>query len=158
TPATDGSNVYAFLGDFGLVSYGPNGEERWRMPLGPFSNLHGMAASPVIHREKLIMVCDQDTNSYIIAVHKDSGRVLWRVERHEMVHGHATPSIFQPKTGLAQVIVPGSYQLVAYSLDSGEKQWWVRGLTWQVKPSAIIQDETIYVTGWAPGADAVSEL
>ena len=33
--ATDGRNVFAFFTDFGLVSYGPDGEERWRMPLGP---------------------------------------------------------------------------------------------------------------------------
>jgi hypothetical protein len=43
TPATDGSNVYAFFGDFGLVSYGPGGTERWRKALGPFSNLHGIS-------------------------------------------------------------------------------------------------------------------
>ena len=28
TPASDGENVYAFFGDFGLVSYGPDGNER----------------------------------------------------------------------------------------------------------------------------------
>ena len=43
--ATDGRNVFAFFTDFGLVSYGPDGEERWRMPLGPFNNPFGMGAS-----------------------------------------------------------------------------------------------------------------
>src|SRR5262249_43277012 len=56
TPASDGKNVYAFFGDFGLVSYGPNGNERWRLPLGPFTNLHGMAASPVLADGKLLLV------------------------------------------------------------------------------------------------------
>jgi outer membrane protein assembly factor BamB len=32
TPATDGTNVYVFFGDFGLVSYGPDGNERWLPP------------------------------------------------------------------------------------------------------------------------------
>jgi outer membrane protein assembly factor BamB len=32
--------------------------------------------------------------------------------------------------------------------------WWVRGLTWQAKPGAVVSDDTIYATGWAPGADA----
>ena len=48
TPVTDGKNVYVFFGDFGLVSYSVDGTERWRMPLGPFANLHGMAASPIL--------------------------------------------------------------------------------------------------------------
>src|SRR5262249_9592962 len=30
SPVTDGSNVFVFFGDFGLLSYGPDGEERWR--------------------------------------------------------------------------------------------------------------------------------
>jgi len=48
SPATDGRNVYVFFEDFGLVSYGPDGSERWRQPLGPFNNPYGMAASPIL--------------------------------------------------------------------------------------------------------------
>jgi outer membrane protein assembly factor BamB len=36
--ATDGTNAYAFFTDFGLVSYGSDGQERWRVPLGPFNS------------------------------------------------------------------------------------------------------------------------
>src|SRR6185436_4442353 len=39
TPVTDGENVYAFFGNYGLVSYDAKGKERWRQPLGPFSSL-----------------------------------------------------------------------------------------------------------------------
>ena len=45
--ATDGSNTFAFFTDFGLISHGPDGEERWRLPLGPFNNPFGLGASPV---------------------------------------------------------------------------------------------------------------
>jgi hypothetical protein len=30
--------------------------------VGPFANLHGMAASPILARQ-LIMICDQDSES-----------------------------------------------------------------------------------------------
>jgi outer membrane protein assembly factor BamB len=33
------------------ISYDRDGNERWRVPLGPFSNFHGMAASPVLALE-----------------------------------------------------------------------------------------------------------
>jgi outer membrane protein assembly factor BamB len=154
TPATDGSNVYAFFGDFGLVSYGPDGNERWRMPLGPFDNLHGMASSPMLAGQKLIMLCDQDTNSYLLAIDKDTGKVLWRVARPEVVHGFSTPVLFQPQGGVEQLIVAGSYQLIAYAVEDGRKLWWVRGLSWQIKTVAVVDADTIYATGWAPGADA----
>ena len=154
TPATDGENVYAFFGDFGLVSYSPDGNERWRKPLGPFDNLHGMASSPILAGEKLILLCDQDTEAYLLALHKDTGEVLWRVPRPEVVHGFSTPLLFQPQGDVEQLIVPGSYQLIAYAVEGGRKLWWARGLSWQIKPVAVADEDTIYATGWAPGADA----
>jgi outer membrane protein assembly factor BamB len=153
TPATDGVNVYAFFGDFGLVSYGPDGEERWRMPLGPFENLHGMAASPVVAGDRLFVVCDQDTQSFVMAVDKDSGKVLWKTMRPAVVHGFATPTLYTAPGGELQVVVPGSYLLAAYSAKSGEQRWMVRGLSWQIKTTAVAADGVIYATGWAPGAD-----
>jgi outer membrane protein assembly factor BamB len=149
TPVADGRNVYVFFGDFGLLSYGPDGEERWRMRLGPFTNLHGMAASPVLAGRRLIMNVDQDMDSYLLAVDKDSGRAAWRTERAEVVHGFSTPIVHQ-----GQVIVPGSYQLIAYSADNGKKLWWAGGVTWQVKSTPVIGDDVLYFNGWAPGGDA----
>lgn len=154
TPASDGLNVYVFFGDFGLISYTPDGAERWRMPLGPFSNFHGMGASPVIEGDKVILLCDQDERSFLMAVHKDTGKLLWRSERPDVVHGFATPTIFRPKDAPVQILAPGSYRLDSYALASGKLLWTVRGLTWQVKPSAIVDGETVYATGWAPGADS----
>jgi outer membrane protein assembly factor BamB len=153
TPVTDGENVYIFFAEFGLISYGPGGTERWRMPLGPFANLHGMAASPILIDDKLVMVCDQDNDSFLLAVNKENGRLIWKTARPDVVHGFATPSIFRSKEGPAQLIIPGSYQVVSYSAETGEKVWWVRGLTWQVKTTAVVSGDTIYATGWAPGAD-----
>ena len=38
SPVTDGVNVYVFFSDFGLISYGPDGNERWRLPMPPFAS------------------------------------------------------------------------------------------------------------------------
>ena len=58
SPAVDeAGNVYVFLGEFGLVSYDPDGVERWRLPLGPFDNLYGMGTSPIIARDLVILAC-----------------------------------------------------------------------------------------------------
>ena len=154
TPTTDGRNVYVFFGDFGLVSYGPDGNERWRLRLGPFKNLHGMASSPVLVGDKLIMLHDQAVDSHLLAVNKDTGETLWRTERPEALKGFSTPVVFQAKDGPPQLIVTGSFLLISYSVESGEKLWWVRGLTWQMKSSAVIGDDIIYATGWSPSSDA----
>ena len=124
------------------------------MPLGPFDNLHGMASSPMLAGDRLIMLCDQDVDSYLLAIHKDTGKVLWRVARPEVVHGFSTPVLFQPQGGIEQLIVAGSYQLIAYAVEDGKKLWSVRGLSWQIKTVAVVDDDTVYATGWAPGVDA----
>jgi len=153
SPITDGTNVYVFFGDFGLASYGPDGKERWRRPLGPFTNLHGMGASPILAGNTLLMNCDQNNDSFLLAVDKNDGHTLWKTERPEVTHGFSTPILYRPESGPAQVIVPGSYQLIAYAVGSGEKLWWVRGLTWQVKSMAVIAGDMLYFNGWAPGGD-----
>ena len=154
TPASDGENVYAFFADFGAVSYGPDGNERWRLPLGPFKNLHGMASSPMLAGDLLILLLDQDVGSHMLAVHKDTGKFAWRTERPEVVHGFSTPTLFEPADDVPQLIVPGSYQMASYHAASGKKLWWVTGVTWQVKTAAVVDAKRIYTSAWAPGADA----
>src|SRR6516165_5533561 len=56
TPVTDGENVYVFFKDFGLISYDPAGNVRWRVPLGPFANTVGMAASPIVAGDSIVLV------------------------------------------------------------------------------------------------------
>jgi hypothetical protein len=38
-------------------------------------------------------------------------------------------------------------------VETGEKIWFVQALTWQLKPTPIIDGEYAYVLGWAGGAD-----
>jgi outer membrane protein assembly factor BamB len=153
SPVTDGSNVYAFFGDFGILSYGPDGNERWRLPLGPFNNANGHGSSPILADGKLILICDQDTDSFLIAVDPASGRVMWKTKRPEYTRGYATPAIYRPKSGPAELIVPGSFEVASYSVETGEKLWWVGGMAWQLKSVPLIDRDRIYVTGWEIGGD-----
>jgi outer membrane protein assembly factor BamB len=126
TPASDGKNFYVFFPDFGLVSYGPNGRERWQLKLGPFNSFYGVSGSPVVHGNTLVQVCDQKSGSFVVAVDKDTGRVRWRKERKEaMTEGYSTPIVWTPESGKAQVVVSGAYRVDAYAIDSGENVWWV---------------------------------
>jgi outer membrane protein assembly factor BamB len=151
--ATDGENAYAFFTDFGLISYGSDGEERWRVPLGPFNNPFGMGASPVLANGKVIQVCDSETGSFAVAVDQKTGRTVWRVERPQMTRGFSTPVLYKPPGGGLQALVAGTNRLLAYDVDTGREVWWVRGLTWQLKPTPVVDGDTAYVLGWAGGAD-----
>ena len=152
--ATDGTNVFAFFQDMGLVAYGPDGNELWRVPLGPFNNPMGMGASPVYVEGKIIQLCDSETHSFMLAVDAGTGKVVWRKERPYSLRGFSTPVLYQPDEGGVQVLVPGSYEFSAYDVATGEKAWWVQGLTWQLKPTPVLDGEGYaYVLGWAGNAD-----
>jgi outer membrane protein assembly factor BamB len=149
SPVTDGTNVYVFFQEFGLVSYDGAGKERWRLPLGPFNMFYGFGASPILVDDKVVLPVDQDSpSSYLIAVDKTSGRVRWRVERPAVISGYSTPIIYQPKQGAKQIVIPESFQLSAYSVADGKRVWWVRGLACEMKSIASSDGEYVYINGW----------
>jgi outer membrane protein assembly factor BamB len=149
SPVTDGTNVYVFFQEFGLVSYNGAGKERWRLPLGPFNMFYGFGASPILVDDKVILPIDQDSpGSYLIAVDMNSGGVRWKVDRPEVISGYSTPIIFQPKQGPKQIIIPESFQLSAYSVVDGKRVWWVRGLACEMKSIASSDGEYVYINGW----------
>lgn len=153
SPVSDGRNVYAFFTDFGLVSYGPDGNERWRLPMGPFNNPFGMGASPLLVGDRLIMNCDSETDSFILAVSTSSGRILWRRDRPDVGRGFSTPILYNPPSGSPQALVAGSNQLTAYDVETGKPVWWFTGLTWQLKPTPVMEGDRLYILGWAGGSD-----
>jgi outer membrane protein assembly factor BamB len=157
TAVTDGKRVFVFFADFGLVAYDFEGKQRWQLPLGPFNSQHGVVGSPVYADGKVILVCDPDTDAYIIAVDADSGKIAWKAPR-DVINGYSTPVVYRPTGGPAQIIAAGSYQLTAYSIVDGERLWFVRGLTCQPKSAPTIAGDIVYFNGWTPGNDAGQQL
>jgi len=153
TPVTDGNNVYAFFADFGLLAYGPDGNELWRVPLGPFNNPFGHGASPILAGDLVLQACDQDAGSFLLALEKNTGRVRWRAERPHAQRGYATPVLYRPPGGGTQAILAGSYQLNGYDVSTGKPIWWVKGLPWQVKPTPVIDGDAIYFVTYAGESD-----
>ena len=149
SPVTDGTNVYVFFQDFGMLSYDANGKERWKLPLGPFNMFYGFGASPILVDDKVILPVDQDNPaSYLIAVDKNTGKLRWKVERPIVISGYSTPIVYQPKQGAKQIIIPESFQLSAYSVADGKRVWWVRGLACEMKSIASHDNEYLYINGW----------
>ena len=148
SPVTDGENVYAFFQDFGLIAFGKDGKERWKLPLGPFNMFYGFGASPILVDDKIILPVDQDLNAYLLAVDKNSGKVKWKIPRPEVISGYSTPTVYQPKNGPKQVLIPESFQLSAYSVADGKRIWWVRGLACEMKSIASYDNENLYINGW----------
>ncbi|MGQ0734686.1 MAG: outer membrane protein assembly factor BamB family protein [Acidobacteriota bacterium] len=148
SPAVEENGVYVFFPDYGLLAYDAAGRELWKMPLGPFNNIYGMGASPVIVGDLLILACDQSLGSYVMAIQKRTGKVRWKVDRPEAKSGHSTPIVWRGPDGRDQILLPGSFLLTSYDAMTGRKLWWVGGLSFEMKSTPVIGGDTIYVNGY----------
>jgi hypothetical protein len=59
TPTTDGTRIYAYLGNHGLFAVDMNGKPVWHQSLGPFDAYHGTAGSPLLYQNRVIVYQDQ---------------------------------------------------------------------------------------------------
>jgi outer membrane protein assembly factor BamB len=126
TPAADAHGVVVFFADYGLAAYSPDGKEQWTLPLGPFKNFYGMAGSPIITGDTVILVCDQMSGSFMLALDRKTGRERWRRERPGATVSWTTPMVFAPAGGgEPQLIVLSSTRLDGYTLATGEPRWWM---------------------------------
>ena len=136
--AVDADTVIVFFDEYGMMAYDHAGEERWRMPLGPFFNLYGMGASPILVGDTVVLPCDDGKKSYVIGVNKLTGEVRYKVARPSAVSGHCTPVIYHPEGGDPQFILPGSFLLDAYDAKTGKREWWIRGLPSEMKSVPVL--------------------
>ena len=88
---------------------------------------------------------DQDLDAFLLALDAESGEELWKTERRGVVQGYSSPVLYQPAEGASQVVVSGSFQISGYSLESGEKLWWVDGGAWQTKCLPVLDGDRCYV-------------
>jgi outer membrane protein assembly factor BamB len=148
SPAAEADAVYVFFPDYGLLAYDGSGKQRWTIPLGPFNNIYGMGASPIVVGDLVVLVCDQSLGSYIMAVDKHTGRLRWKMDRPEAKSGHSTPVLWRGPDKREQILVPGSFLLTAYDAATGRKVWWAGGLSFEMKSTPVIGGDTIYVNGY----------
>jgi len=148
SPVTDGERVFAFFQSFGLIGFTADGKELWRMPLGPFNMFYGFGASPILVDGTLILPVDQDTGSYLLGVDPKTGKQRYKIDRPGVISGYSTPTVYQPKDGGKQILIPESFQLSAYDAKDGRRVWWVRGLACEMKSVVSIEGDTAWINGW----------
>jgi outer membrane protein assembly factor BamB len=153
SPATDGQVVVTFFGSSGLFCHDRDGKLLWSKPFGPFNNEFGAGSSPVLVGDRVLLVQDHDTESFVMALDRKTGEVAWKTERSEFPRNYATPVVWEVD-GKKQVVVVGTLRVIGYDLDSGKELWTVRGLSRIVNMTPVAApDGNLYVVGWTAGAD-----
>ncbi len=106
SPVTDGEIVVTLFGSTGLFAYDRDGNELWNIPMGPFNNEFGAGTSPIIVDDKVILVQDHDTDSFLLAVNKKTGKKIWKTDRSEFPRNYCSPIVWEVD-GKKQIVVAG---------------------------------------------------
>jgi outer membrane protein assembly factor BamB len=99
--------------------------------------------------DSLLVLWDQESQSYLVALDKKTGKELWRTERDEPT-SWTTPVIVEVD-GITQAIVAGSNKTRSYNTANGELIWEASGLTYNVIPTPVINDDFVYVVSGYKG-------
>jgi outer membrane protein assembly factor BamB len=156
TPVTDGRHVVAFFGNAGVVCYDFSGKQLWHKSLGTFDSELGLASSPIIHEDRVILVCDHDGDrftsfdSFLTALDIKSGKELWRTERRGVFRSWSTP-VVATLNAKPQIIVNAQDELRGYDPANGKQLWHVKGMTNWVTPSPVLGHGLIFATSGRNG-------
>lgn len=157
TPVTDGRHVVAFFGNAGAVCYDRTGKQLWHRDLGEFDTELGLASSPIVDGERVILLCDHDGDrftsfdSFLIALDVRSGKELWKSERRGQFSSWSTPLVVSNPDGKRELIVNAQDQLHGHDPDSGKERWRWQGMTNWVTPSPVFGQGMIFAASGRNG-------
>jgi outer membrane protein assembly factor BamB len=152
TPVTDGQRVYVYFGSIGILSaLDFNGRRLWTQELGAYDGRQafGTAASPVLHGDRIYVVHDNATESFIAAYDKKTGNEIWRVKRDE-TENWATPFVWENDLR-TEIVTSGLKKVRSYDLE-GRLLWELSGMTVNVTPTPFARHGLVYINSGYPGA------
>lgn len=153
SPVTDGTLVFVSFGTQGLFAYDFDGELLWQQDFKvqmKMFNRFGEASSPALWGDTLVLSFDHDGDSFVVAVDKNDGRILWRRERQDEGTNWSSPSIIVHE-GRPQVVVNGSAFVRTYDLETGETLWRISGMTNAPIPMPVPGDGMVYLASGTNG-------
>jgi outer membrane protein assembly factor BamB len=157
TPVTDGKRVYAYFGSEGLYAYSFDGVLAWKYVPGVVATMGvGVGTSPLLYRDLVILVCDEDNgdNSFVVGLDKNTGKEVWRVPRKVQV-SWATPVIVRAG-GHDEVVTSGTEAIIAYDPVTGKERWRMKGLSSNAVPSPVAGKDVVVLSAGFPEKLAVA--
>ena len=157
SPATDGRIVVAWFGSQGIFAYDVDGGLRWSVDLGRVdmgaydlpSYEWGPASSPIIWNGMVIVQCDTQADSFLLALNAETGDTIWKTDRQELP-SWGTPTIVMTASG-PELITNASNFVRGYDPRTGRELWKLGGSSKITAPTPIFAEGLhIIASGRAP--------
>ncbi|HWI16560.1 MAG TPA: PQQ-binding-like beta-propeller repeat protein [Vicinamibacterales bacterium] len=156
TPVTNGRVVVAAFGSEGIYAYDMDGKLLWKQDVGFLDPGYagqpelqwGFASSPVIYQNLVILQCDIQKDSFMIAFNLADGKQVWRIERDE-IPAWSTPIIHQTGTR-TELVTSGSKYYRGYDPLTGKELWRLKDDTQVKVPSPVVAHGLYFLSGGNP--------
>jgi outer membrane protein assembly factor BamB len=149
TPASDGERVYALFATGDLACLNQEGDLIWyRSLVGDYpdiTNQVGMAASPVLWRNMLIVPMENVGESFAAGLDRFAGQNRWKVKRPRDINW-PTPLVLEGN-GSAEVLLQAPQELASYEAATGRKLWAYTGEGMTSVPSPALAEGLIVLSG-----------
>src|SRR5262245_5651927 len=152
TPVIDGERVYAYFGMHGLYAYDFAGNQVWKLDLGSYPTAlgFGTGSSPALGEGKVFVQCDNERESFLVAVDAKTGKEVWRTKRTERT-GYSSPLVWKNKQR-TEVVCVGAQKVRSYNPATGKQLWELGGMSGQPKATPVATEDLLIVgTGGGPG-------
>jgi outer membrane protein assembly factor BamB len=151
SPATDGRLVVAWFGSEGIHAFDINGTPLWKVDIGRVDMgaydvpavEWGPASSPIIWNDLVIVQCDTQDDSFILALEASTGKTRWKTDRDELP-SWGTPTVVTTPDG-PQLVTNASNLIRGYDPRTGKELWRLGGSSKITAPTPIFADGLIVV-------------
>ena len=153
--------VVAFFGTGDLICLDRDGKPLWMRSLtkefGPIRNDYGIASSPIVAEDTVLMQIDHLEGSYLLAADLATGQTRWKADRPGIYDNWSTPVVATIR-GSKQVICLGTKTLIAYDLKTGQITAQSGGLERLCSPTPIVRGSVVYAVSGPNGANWAIDL
>lgn len=146
TPVTDGKYVFASFGSMGLYCLDFAGNVIWQHDLGLLRGRRGWGtgASPILFQNTVMVNCDSDDDSYMIALDKTTGDTVWRTGREEGP-SWGTPFLLEAG-GRTTVVTNATKRMRGYEAATGKLLWECAGGSMISVPSPVATQNLVFLS------------
>jgi len=137
TLAADEKHIYAAYANeenTWLIALDHDGNEKWKRNFGSYVSSHGFGSSPIVHRDKVILMNSQQTaqlkpgqqpgKSALIAVNADDGANVWSTPFEDNRVCYGVPCVLKTSDGKSSLICANTvHGYFSVDVDSGNINW-----------------------------------
>ncbi len=158
TPVLDENSAYCSFGAFGTWCIDRETEQiKWVNRELQLDHETGPGSSPILWRDLLIFHCDGIDNQFVVALERQTGKVVWKTarsgklnENDSLKKAFSTPIVVSID-GAEQLVSAGANWLYGYQPDTGVELWKMPygKLGFSNVPRPVYQDGMLYLcTGY----------